>query len=95
MRAGNQEFTGTVTLQNVIDEQARELALEGQRWYFLKRLDILIDQVKKYAGDPRISTSIVGRVNLPKNPHFVRWPIPENEVINMGPENFPQNEGYN
>ena len=49
----------------------------------------------KYAGDPRISTSIVGRVNLPKNPHFVRWPIPENEVINMGPENFPQNEGYN
>ena len=77
------------------DEQARELALEGQRWYFLKRHGILIDQVKKYAGDPRISTSIAGRVNLPKNPHFVRWPIPEAEVINMGPENFPQNEGYN
>ena len=95
MRAGNPEFTGTVTMQDVIDEQARELALEGQRWYFLKRHGILIDQVKKYAGDPRISTSIAGRVNLPKNPHFVRWPIPEAEVINMGPENFPQNEGYN
>ena len=95
MRAGNPEFTGTVTMQDVIDEQARELALEGQRWYFLKRHGILIDQVKKYAGDPRISTSIAGRVNLPKNPHFVRWPIPEAEVINMEPENFPQNEGYN
>lgn len=97
MRAGNTEFTATVTMQDIIDEQARELALEGQRWYFLKRQGILISQVQKYAGDSRagISASIAGRTNLPKNPHFVRWPIPENEVISMGPENFPQNEGYN
>lgn len=96
MRAGNTEFTGTLTMQDIIDEQARELALEGQRWYFLKRHGILISQVQKYAGDSRagISASIAGRKNLPANPHFVRWPIPENEVISMGPENFPQNEGY-
>ncbi|MEG1586056.1 MAG: RagB/SusD family nutrient uptake outer membrane protein [Bacteroidales bacterium] len=95
MRAGNEAFTGTLTMQNIIDEQARELALEGDRWYFLKRHGLLIEQVKKYAGDVRISASIKGRTNLPNNPHFVRWPIPENEVINMGPENFPQNPGYN
>ena len=96
MRAGNTEFTGTLTMQDIIDEQARELALEGQRWYFLKRHGILISQVQKYAGDSRagISASIAGRKNLPANSHFVRWPIPENEVISMGPENFPQNEGY-
>ena len=54
----------------------------------------LIEQIKAYAGDPEIPASILGRNNLPANPHFVRWPIPEAEVINMGAENFPQNIGY-
>lgn len=94
-RAGNDKFTATLTLKDIIDEQARELAFEGDRWYFLKRLGILIEQVKNYAGDPEISSSITGRTNLPANPHFVRWPIPENEVIGMGATNFPQNVGYN
>ena len=93
-RAGNDEFTGTLTLKDIIDEQARELAFEGDRWYFLKRLGILIDQVKNYAGHPDLSASLAGRTNLPANPHFIRWPIPESEIINMGAENFPQNIGY-
>ncbi|WP_113661110.1 RagB/SusD family nutrient uptake outer membrane protein [Pedobacter nanyangensis] len=95
MRAGNDEFTGALTIKDIIDEQARELAFEGDRWYFLKRLGILISQVRNYAGDPEIAASIGGRANLPANPHFVRWPIPETEVINMGADNFPQNPGYN
>ncbi|GHS91628.1 membrane protein [Bacteroidia bacterium] len=94
-RAGNNTFTGNLTIENIIDEQARELAFEGDRWYFLKRLGILIKQVSMYAGDPRITASIAGRTNLPANPHFIRWPIPESEVISMGEENFPQNVGYN
>ena len=93
-RAGNDEFTGTLTLKDIIDEQARELAFEGDRWYFLKRQGILIDQVKNYAGHPDLEASLKGRTNLPANPHFVRWPIPESEIINMGAENFPQNIGY-
>jgi len=96
-RAGNDEFTGTLTIKDIIDEQARELAFEGhsERWYFLKRLGILIPQVKNYAGHPEIASSLGGRTNLPANPHFIRWPIPETEIINMGPENFAQNPGYN
>lgn len=94
MRAGNDEFTGAVTLKQIIDEEARELAFENDRWYFLKRLGILIDQVKNYAGDPIYAASLNGRTNLPANPHFIRWPIPESEIINMGAENFPQNVGY-
>lgn len=94
-RAGNDKFTSTLTIKNIIDEQARELSFEGDRWYFLKRLGILVPQVKNYAGDPEITSSLGGRTNLPANPHFVRWPIPESEVINMGAENFPQNPGYN
>lgn len=93
-RAGNDEFTGTLAMKDIMDEQARELSFEGDRWYFLKRLGILIEQVKLYAGDPEIPASITGRTNLPANPHFVRWPIPEAEIINMGAENFPQNVGY-
>lgn len=93
-RAGNDEFTGTLTIKDIIDEQARELSFEGDRWYFLKRLGILIPQVTNYAGDIEISSSLAGRTNLPANPHFIRWPIPEAEIINMGAENFPQNPGY-
>ena len=93
-RAGNQEFTGALTIKNIIDEQARELAFEGDRWFFLKRRGILIDQVKNYAGNPEYAPSILGRTNLPANPHMVRWPIPESEIINMGAETFPQNPGY-
>ncbi|MBZ4190170.1 RagB/SusD family nutrient uptake outer membrane protein [Niabella beijingensis] len=93
-RAGNPAFAGTLTIKDIMDEQARELSFEGDRWYFLKRLGFLIDQVKNYAGDPGISASVAGRKNLPANPHFIRWPIPESEVINMGADNFPQNPGY-
>ncbi len=94
-RAGNNQFTGTLTMKDVIDEQARELAFEGDRWYFLKRLGILIDQVKNYAGHPEVSASLAGRTNLPANPHFIRWPIPETEVTDLGADRFPQNPGYN
>ena len=93
-RAGNDKFTGVLTMKDIMDEQARELSFEGDRWYFLKRLGILIEQIKAYAGDPEIPASILGRNNLPATPRFVRWPIPEAEVINMGAENFPQNIGY-
>lgn len=94
MRAGNAEFTGTLKMQDIIDEEAREMCFENDRWYFLKRLGILIDQVRKYAGNEGWQASLAGRTNLPANPHFVRWPIPEEEIINMGAENFPQNVGY-
>lgn len=93
-RAGNAAFAGTLTLQHIIDEEAREMCFENDRWYFLKRLGILIDQVRKYAGNEGWQASLAGRTNLPANPHFVRWPIPEEEIINMGAENFPQNIGY-
>lgn len=93
-RAGNPEFTGILTMQDIMDEQARELSFENQRWFFLKRLGILIEQVSLYAGNPIYPASMNGRTNLPANPHFIRWPIPESEIINMGAENFPQNIGY-
>ncbi len=93
-RAGNAEFTGSLTIKDIIDEQAREMAFEGGRWFFLKRQGILIDQVSNYIGHPDFDASLKGRTNLPANPHFLRWPIPEAEIISMGGDNFPQNIGY-
>jgi hypothetical protein len=93
-RAGNDAFTGTLKMQDIIDEEAREMCFEDDRWYFLKRLGLLIDQVKAHAGNDGYPASLLGRTNLPANPRFIRWPIPESEVINMGAENFPQNIGY-
>ena len=93
-RAGNSEFTGTLKMQHIIDEEAREMCFENDRWYFLKRLGILIDCVRLHAGHEGLPNTLLGRTNLPANPHFVRWPIPEEEIINMGAENFPQNIGY-
>lgn len=93
-RAGNDRFSGPLTMKNIIDEQAREMAFEGERWFFLKRRGILIDQVKNYAGNQEYAPSLKGRTNLPAHPYMIRWPIPESEIINMGAETFPQNPGY-
>jgi hypothetical protein len=91
-RAGLGAFAGPVTEQLILDEDARELAFEGQRWYTLKRLGKLIDQVKQYAGDPAVS-AVQARTGI--KDYHVRWPIPQSEIDNMkGKGNFTQNPGY-
>jgi hypothetical protein len=84
--------------QNVlIDEYARELGFEGQRWFLLKRLGILIDRIKTYGGVttfqgvPSPSTNFyLCRTNV--QPFHIRWPIPQTAIDAMG--GFPQNQGY-
>ncbi len=95
-RAGNTAFTGTVTEQLIMDEQARELGLEGHRWFFLKRIGKLLSQVRAHAGEPNPYTGenyLLPRTNI--KDHNVRWPIPNGELNIMGKQNFPQNPGYN
>lgn len=70
-----------LNLNNVIDEQARELGFEGRRYPMLKRLGILVDRVKM--GSPSIGNNML--------PHHVRWPIPLEEVLLNGVQ---QNENY-
>ncbi|MBO9151343.1 RagB/SusD family nutrient uptake outer membrane protein [Chitinophaga sp. GCM10012297] len=95
-RAGNTAFAGTVSEQLIMDEQARELGLEGHRWFFLKRIGKLLSQVRLHAGEENPYTAenyLLPRTNI--KDHNVRWPIPNSELNVMGKEHFPQNPGYN
>lgn len=99
-RAGNTKYNGNITLELIIDEHARELAMEGDRWFFLKRNGMLIERIKKYGGEYLKNVSNVVLMNdttIRNNvqPHHVRWPIPQSQIEIMGSSNFPQNEGYN
>jgi hypothetical protein len=81
-RAGVTPFaTSDINIQTILDEHAREMGQEGNRFEMLKRLGVLIDQVKK--GNPNVG-------NVMQTYH-VRWPIP------YGFQHLtkvPQNDGY-
>lgn len=75
-----------LTLDFILDERARELGGEQQRWFDLKRTGKLLERVK--AHNPDAKTNI-------KEHHLLR-PIPQTQldaVINK--VDFGQNDGYN
>ncbi len=100
-RAGNDPFVGTLTLEDLLDEYARELNFEGVRWPLLKRLGLLGEYCRKYEGE-----SMAENPHLNKDYTFARqnfvigkhecWPIPSNQILLMGGSSvYPQNEGWN
>lgn len=93
----NQLLT-TINEDILLDEYARELAFEGQRWFLLKRVNKLVERVKLYGGMSVFRgvaapnpLYFAARANI--QPYHVRWPIPLAERDAMG--GFPQNPGYN
>lgn len=75
----------------ILDERARELCGEQQRWFDLKRTGKLIERVTMYNGNASGIQS-----------HHVLRPIPQpqldaitNKTSGPDPEGFWQNEGYN
>jgi hypothetical protein len=88
-RAGLQPFT-SFNLESYLEESARELAFENNRWFLLKRLGILVERVNKYyqMGSNSANTAV-----YPMQPHMVRMPIPQSQIDLM--RTFPQNPGYN
>ena len=95
-RAGN-DPKSTITLQDLLDEYARELHFEGVRWPLLKRLGLLGDAVRAHAGDlksedPKLNADYAqARTNFRENRDW-RWPIPES-ALNLMP-GYGQNEGW-
>jgi hypothetical protein len=87
-RAGAADATA-LDLDAILDERARELAFEGQRFYTLKRRGVFVSYVQDHGGNDNFRSEIRDRVE----PKHVNWPIDQNEIDLLGP-NYPQNDGY-
>ncbi|WP_179320781.1 RagB/SusD family nutrient uptake outer membrane protein [Winogradskyella helgolandensis] len=96
-RAGAAPVT-FVDQQTILDERARELAFEGQRWFTLKRMgqNVMDFQMTNYAGDGEYFPANLGSKDPRDNwrSHFINWPISQNDLDLLGPD-YPQNNGYN
>ncbi len=87
-RAGIPDLT-SISQNKILEERGRELALEGHRWFTLKRMGIWYDRMKNFASDPNYWHNWT-KDNV--KPHHINWPIPDSELQLM--PGFPQNPGY-
>lgn len=87
----------SVNQQAILDERARELAFEGQRWFTLKRMgqSVIDFQITNYAGDGEAFPNNLGDKDPRENwmSHFINWPIAQRDLDLLG-AGYPQNEGY-
>ena len=88
---GEEAFVSAKNIKVVLDERARELCGEQQRWFDLKRTGKLVEMVTQYNG--------TAAVNI-KSFHLQR-PIPQpqmdavsNRTATESPDGFWQNTGY-
>lgn len=109
-RANTPSLTAVVTIEDILDEQARELAFEGRRWYMLKRTGKLYTYIVNHAGYGKagdLSLQNAGaHANTPADPftfandarrNMQPWMV--NWVIpknqmDLFGPNYPQNTGY-
>jgi len=87
----------SVDEQTVLDERARELSFEGQRWFTLKRMgqEVIDRQITTYAGDGEFFPANLGDKDPRTNwkPHYINWPIAQIDLDLLG-ATYPQNPGY-
>jgi len=77
-----------ISIDFILDERARELCGEYQRWFDLKRTGKTLERIRNSVD---ISNPYCGEIK----DYQVLRPIPENQLTRMSnPEDFPQNPGY-
>ena len=96
-RAGAADLE-TVDEQAILDERARELAFEGQRWFTLKRMgqNVINNQMRSYAGDGEYYPAYFeGAKDSRENwkDYYINFAIFQADLDLFGP-NYPQNDGY-
>ena len=88
----------SVNEQVILDERARELAFEGQRWFTLKRMgqDVINRQIRSYAGDGEFFPGNFGGDRDPRvnwKDHYINFPIEQGDLDLLG-SGYPQNDFY-
>lgn len=104
----NSPRTEAIDIQDILDETARELHMEGVRWLQLKRLGLLAYYCNNWEGDTNSYREEYPLASwdeyLPADFAYARgsfvegkhenWPIPQDILDLIGEENFPQNPGW-
>jgi hypothetical protein len=88
-RAGLSEFS-SFDLDTYLEESARELAFEKNRWFLLKRMGLLVERQSMYYQYGSTSTNVV---NEPMQPYMVNLPVPQSQIDLMGNPDM-QADGY-
>ncbi|WP_318310333.1 RagB/SusD family nutrient uptake outer membrane protein [Flagellimonas crocea] len=84
-----------IDLETILEERARELAFEGQRWFTLKRTGLLYDYLLDHMNNDNMNESYPeGNPKDILREYMQNWPIPQQQMDLLGP-NYPQNDGYN
>ena len=77
----------SVSVKNIFEERARELAFEGQRWYSLKRKGLLYDYLMDHMNAPLLNEYYARNHVNPMEvyrPHMVNLPIPQGVLDLLG-----------
>lgn len=95
-RANLKDFTAPLTMDEILNEYARELNFEGVRWPLLKRLGLLEERVVLHAGDTKKEDPLLASDYIQPRKNFSskwwRWPIPQ-DILDVMP-GYGQNEDW-
>lgn len=91
----NAASIASIDLETILEERARELAFEGQRWFTLKRTGLLFDYLIDHMNNDNMNESYPeGNPKDILREYMQNWPIPPQQIDLLGPS-YPQNDGYN